>query len=53
VKLCWLCKRDPKDSSVLIVLHDGRLVEVCDLCLEKADRDEPYCEPLDYTEGAA
>jgi hypothetical protein len=36
--MCWLCHRDVRDEHyVLIVLHDGRLVSVCDVCMEKAD----------------
>jgi hypothetical protein len=50
---CWLCHRDTTDlHSRLIVLFDGRLVEVCDICVEKADLDEPHTETLTYEEVA-
>ena len=49
---CFLCRDDVRESDpyVLWVLHDGRLVEVCSNCLDRADRDEPFCSTLDYTE---
>lgn len=46
---CFLCKRDPKDDYVLWVLHDGRLVEVCGVCLDRLDRPE---EAMSYEEVA-
>lgn len=52
---CWLCKAEvvEGDGYTLNVLADGRLVEMCAICLDRADRDEPYCEHLDYTEDVA
>jgi ribosomal protein L24E len=54
MRRCWLCKHDVADGDyVIVVLADGRLVDLCGVCLDKADRDEPYCEHLDYTEDVA
>ena len=49
---CFLCRRTVTGDGdyVLWVLHDGRLVHVCGVCLDKVDRDEPYDTPLTYEE---
>ena len=49
---CFLCHRTVTGDGdyVLWVLHDGRLVHVCGVCLDKVDRDEPYDTPLTYVE---
>ena len=49
---CYLCKTDlhPDAEYVMWVLADDRLVRVCGVCLDKVDRDEPFCSTLDYTE---
>ena len=51
---CFLCKRwtfaEHNGDFVLWVLQDGRLVQVCGICLDKVDRDEPVDETLTYEE---